>query len=105
MTRQKKNSQNGFTLLEVMVAVMLLAIGYVAVLESYSVSLKRLGKDDSKRQQLLSESRALEARVRYQAGFELPEEGEISLEGRYYNLERQVSESGSLASLSLVPAQ
>ncbi len=97
--------QSGFTLIEVMVAVLLLAIGYVAVLESFSTSLRRLAKDGVKRQAFFEQEVDLSRQLRFANANEAGDDGDIYLEGKIYNLHHRASESGLLKSLKLVVVQ
>ncbi|MBU0485217.1 MAG: type II secretion system GspH family protein [Proteobacteria bacterium] len=54
MSSDKASTENGFTLLEVLVAVTILGIAYLAVLQSFSVSMRNISKVDTKRQQMFS---------------------------------------------------
>ena len=95
--------EQGFTLLEVMVAVLLLSLGYVAVLQSFSSSLKRLGRDGEKRQVYLEQELVLSRQLRFPDPVAANGEGEEYLGGHHYVLIRQASPSGLLHGLKLVP--
>ncbi len=84
-------SQSGFTVLEVVVAVIILALAYVVVLQNFSLSLRNIGRVDAKRQSLFSEMLAFEQLLRGENDDELPE-GEVFLEGSRYRLVRIDSE-------------
>jgi prepilin-type N-terminal cleavage/methylation domain-containing protein len=58
MTREKSNSQNGFTLLEVMISVVVLGLGLLSVLAlfSYSASILQMAQED-----LIARAKAKEA--------------------------------------------
>ena len=102
-----RGAEQGFTLLEVMVAVLLLALGYVAALESFSSSLRRLGGDESKRELFLAEEVLFSRTLRFSpltgsTAAESMAEGETFLLGQHYAVEKVQSENGLLHSLKLV---
>ncbi|MFZ5760635.1 MAG: type II secretion system protein [Thermodesulfobacteriota bacterium] len=100
-------TEQGFTLLEVLAAVLILGLAYVATLESFSVAMRNIGKAETKRSLLLAEMVAFCQEVRF-AGTEVfpaeeEEDGVLYLEGRKLRLLVVRSESGELMSLRLGP--
>lgn len=93
----------GFTLLEVMIAVLLLSLSYVAVLESFSSSMQRLLKLEDRLEYFYSQDSQLNKIIKYSGpAIDLEEnEGEVFLEGATYQLSVIDSESGLLQSLQL----
>lgn len=97
------NGNRGFTLLEVMIAVLLLSLSYVAVLESFSSSMKRLIKLDERLESFCRQDSQMTGDIKF-SGITLDHEdieGEIFLEGSTYVLSVTTSEGGLLQSLQL----
>lgn len=95
--------KSGFTLLEVMIAVLLLSLSYVAVLESFSSSMQRLVKLEKRLEFFFAEDSHMTRTVKFSGpalDYEAPE-GEILLEGTTYLLSVVSSEGGLLQSLQL----
>ena len=100
--RYNKNA-SGFTLLEVMIAVLLLSLSYVAVLESFSSSMQRLVKLEKRLEFFFSEDSQMTSNVKFN-GPTLDVDtldGEIFQEGATYLLIVVKSEGGLLQSLKL----
>ncbi|MBU0680665.1 MAG: type II secretion system GspH family protein [Proteobacteria bacterium] len=97
------NATDGFTLLEVMTAVLLLALSYVAVLESFSSSMQRLVKLEKSLESFVSQDIQLTQDIKFSgpALFDEESAGEIFLEGTTYLLTVVSSEEGLLHSLQL----
>ncbi|MEN8257567.1 MAG: type II secretion system protein [Thermodesulfobacteriota bacterium] len=97
------NSAKGFTLLEVMTAVLLLGLSYVAVLESFSSSMHRLNKMEEKLEFFFSQDAVMTENIKYRGPALDYEENdnEIFLEGTTYTLSIATSETGLLQSLQL----
>jgi len=93
----KKNERQGFTLLEVLVAVVILGLAYVAVLQNYSVSLSNVSRIEKSRRGVLSASLAMEAEMLAKE----QSSGEPFLEGSKYRLMLITSPDGYLTSLKL----
>lgn len=96
------HGQQGFTLLEVLIAVVILGLSYVAVLQNFSQSMSNILRLDRSR------SRAVQSAIDF--GRELQEMGiasqggaggEIFMEGAQYRLVKTVSRDGGLATLRL----
>ncbi len=101
--RYNKKGDSGFTLLEVMIAVLLLGLSYVAVLESFSSSMQRLIKLEERLEYLFSEDSQMTRDMRF-SGPALDHEdpqGEIFSEGTTYSLIIATSEGNLLQSLQL----
>jgi prepilin-type N-terminal cleavage/methylation domain-containing protein len=97
------NNHRGFTLLEVMIAVLLLSLSYVAVLESFSSSMKRLSKLDARLESFFRQDNQMTGHIKF-SGPSLDQEvsdGEIFLEGSTYVLTITASQGGLLHSLQL----
>jgi prepilin-type N-terminal cleavage/methylation domain-containing protein len=101
--RQRKG-EAGFTLIEVVMAVVILGLAYVAVLQSFSFSLASiLRMEDSKRQTLAAsmefdELMRASGKKDAEAGITYP----AYLEGNTYSLVLVVSNDDEFASLKLV---
>lgn len=91
----------GFTLIEVLAAMLLLSMAYVAILESFSTSMGRISKLDRHYQRLLEAEKTILAAPLFFTGSEDSPAGEIFLEGRRYQLIRQ--KKGKVETLILVP--
>ena len=97
--------QAGFTLLEVLVAVLILGLAYVAVLQNFSISLKNIDKISKKRQAVFEELLTFSEDNKFTGGNQLEsdeeEEGTLFIEGEKYRLVVVKSPSGELATLKL----
>ena len=102
-----KGAQRGFTLLEVLVAVLILALAYVAVLQNFSISLKNIDKIGKTRQAVFTDLISFSGDIKFTGTFDLEgdqkEEGTLFIEGEKYRLMEVTSESGELATLKLQP--
>ncbi len=100
--RHNKSSE-GFTLLEVMTAVLLLGLSYVAVLESFSSSMNRLNKIEAKLEFFFNQDAAMTEKVKFTSLATDYEENdsEIFLEGTTYTLFIANSEKGLMQGLHL----
>ena len=87
--------QAGFTLLEVLVAVVILGLAYVAILQSLSLSNTLIARLDRKRGERLATALAF-AREAPAA------QGEIFLRGSKFKVLHYLSEDGQLETLRLV---
>lgn len=98
MTRTDK----GFTLLEVLVAVVILGLSYVAILQSFSLSLRNITKIEKQRANMFEELSNLIHDARFSDDTEDMEvEGEDFIEGHKYRLVLVPSESGDMETLRL----
>ena len=92
-------SCNGFTILEVVVAVLILSVAYVSILQNFSLSLKNIRKVETKREELLTQALIFDQYLRdavlEESDIEL--DGEVYFEGvKGYNLLKVTDESGEL---------
>ena len=95
-------ANNGFTLIEVMVAVLLLATSYVAVLESFSSSMAKVAKIEKKWDNFHYQEQSLMGHMKYNnQGNEDILDGEVYEEGKSFILHKITSEDGLLVSLEL----
>ncbi len=96
-------SEQGFTLIEVLAAMLLLSLAYVAVMESFSSSLARVSRLDRHYRRLLEAEETILATPLFFAGMEGDDTtGELYLEGQQYKLLRVKQESGAVETLVLV---
>lgn len=89
-------SQNGFTLLEVLVAVVILALAYVAILQSLSQSSLSILRLEKKRG--AARTNALD----FDRELQTATQGEVFLEGHRFKLLRVTSDDGRLETLRMV---
>ncbi|MEW6219837.1 MAG: type II secretion system protein [Thermodesulfobacteriota bacterium] len=98
----------GFTLLEVLVAVVILGLAYVAILQSFSLALRNIDRLRERRAFYLTELLAFEeelaAREQEETLEDLPA-GEILTEGQIYNLVLITSEDGTFVTARLEKRQ
>lgn len=95
-------NKNGFTLIEVLAAVIILGLAYVAVLQSFSLSMKNITRIEKARESTLEKTLALEQLL-------YPQEEEpdhdtalpLFLEGRFYELVVVATEGDDIMSLKL----
>lgn len=118
--KMKKNNefaccgQAGFTLIEVLVAVTILGLAYVAILQNFSLSLRNLARLDTKRLALFDEAQLFEQKIRYvspasnmvegeggKGNIDVKESGPSFLEGQKYRLVEVTSENGEFMTLKL----
>ena len=97
-------ADKGFTLLEVLVAVVILGLSYVAILQSFSLSLRNITKIDNQRANVFEESSSLIHDARFSGDTDTEDmevEGEDFIEGHKYRLVLVPSESGNMETLRL----
>ena len=99
---------DGFTLLEVLVAVMILGLSYVAVLQSFSLSMQKIQHLETKRTVILNNLLDFEEETRFTGDFDEEEEEEeetsdfpLFLEGHRYNVVIITDDDTDLMSLKL----
>ncbi|MCD6388224.1 MAG: type II secretion system protein [Desulfobulbaceae bacterium] len=96
---------DGFTLLEVLVAVMILGLSYVAVLQSFSLSMQKIQHLETKRTEILDNLLGFEEEARFTGDFDDDEEEEtdfsLFLEGHKYRVVIITDDDTDLMSLKL----
>jgi prepilin-type N-terminal cleavage/methylation domain-containing protein len=102
----KKNSKNnrGFTLIEVLAAVVILGLAYVAALQSFSLSLKNIHRLEAKRSEIADALLAFEEKSRFTGESDDEEEvveGVVFLEGHKYNLVVITDDSAGFTTMTL----
>jgi prepilin-type N-terminal cleavage/methylation domain-containing protein len=108
--KTKIKNESGFTLLEVVVAMVILGLAYVAVLQNFSLSLKNIARIERSRAKILTEVLEFEALL---VPAEEDEQGEVAkksdyplfLEGTFFDLVEVSSSSGDLITLKLEKKQ
>ena len=101
-SRNRKDTSSGFTLLEVLAAVLILGLSYVAVLQCFSVALKNISKIETSRSELFEEKLTFSRDTKFsglEAFADEEREGIPFIEGQKYRLIEIVSESGELSTL------
>lgn len=88
--------QQGFTLLEVLVAVLILSLAYVAVLQNFSQSNTNIFRLEKSRTTDLQEAQALEQQLR---GADFA--GEVMVQGQKFVLKKIGSKDGELETVRL----
>lgn len=102
-----ERGEGGFSLIEVLVAVTILGVAYVAILQSFSLSLHNLGRMKASRALLMQDYLQFEARLVPLKEGEMKEKErrgkgeELFLKGGIYELWHLESENGSFNSLKL----
>ncbi|MBI5557595.1 MAG: type II secretion system protein [Deltaproteobacteria bacterium] len=97
----------GFTLLEVLAAVLILGLAYVAVLQNFSISLSNIEKIRKTRQTVFEELMAFSENIKFMGSTTLPaddeEEGTPFIKGEKYELTVITSGNGEMETLKLHP--
>lgn len=102
MIMNMASTDKGFTLLEVLVAVVILGLSYVAVLQSFSLSLRNIAKIEQQRLTLFEEVVNLLQDARFSDDTEDKGiDGEDFIEGHKYRLVLVPGESGNMETLRL----
>ena len=96
------DSDRGFTLLEVLVAVVILGLAYVTVLQNFSFSMRNIVRIDKSRQSVRTNTLAFEELLRDEEDVEGEAETMVFLEGHSYNLVQVKDASGSYTTLKLI---
>jgi prepilin-type N-terminal cleavage/methylation domain-containing protein len=95
----------GFTLLEVLAAVLILGLAYVAVLQNFSISLNNIEKIRKTRQAVFEELMAFSENIKFMGTTTLPaedgEEGAPFIKGAKYELTVITSDNGEMETLKL----
>ena len=97
-------ADKGFTLLEVLVAVVILGLSYVAILQSFSLSLRNISKIETQRANTFEELSNLIQEARFSGDTDTEDTeaaGEDFIEGHKYRLVLVTSESGGMETLRL----
>ena len=98
-----KAEEQGFTLIEVLAAMLLLSLAYVAILESFSSSLAKVSKLDHHYARLLDlDHTVLSTPLFFPGNEDEGDEGDLYIEGSRYDLMLLTSESGMVETLALV---
>ena len=92
----------GFTLLEVVVAVVILGLAYVAILQNFSFSSRNIARLQDSRTAIFENALAFEKQLQNEDDNEEQNTGEVFLKGKKFNLVIVSSDDGSLTSLELV---
>ena len=106
------NQENGFTLMEIIVAVTILGLGYVVILQSFSMSMSNITRIDRSRKNTFASLLAFEEEIRPELEAQLLlnlTKGDTEdktdypsfLEGRKYRLALISSEDGQFVTLRL----
>lgn len=90
------SQQHGFTLLEVLVAVLILSLAYVAVLQNFSQSNANIFRLEKGRATDLREAQALEHELRG-----ADRAGEVMVQGQKFVLKKIGSKDGELETVRL----
>lgn len=93
-----QREERGFTVLEVLVAVVILGLAYVAVLQNFSLSMRNVGRVEEVREEVFAEMVAFEDMLRDDDP-EAFADGELFLEGNYFQLVWVESEGGQFITL------
>ena len=94
----------GFTLLEVLIAVVILGLSYVAILESFSLSMRNIARIEKELTTDFSGNSRFFSAALYEGEVEEPnkeEMGQTYLIGHKYKLVEITSEDGELKTLKL----
>jgi len=101
-----KKRQAGFTIIEVVVAVIILALAYASILQNFSLSLRNIDRVDSKQTEIFSRQLEFEALLRKIAtGEEEDQQGEVFLEGERSQVVMLTDESGQFVTLLIEPTR
>ena len=97
-----KTTESGFTLMEVLVAVAILGLGYMAIMQNFSVSMRNIERLEGQQSRLFNDTLQMEAyltppRARGEEGEEV--EGDEYLVGKRFRLLQVTNEGGDLATL------
>ena len=103
MSTGTTSNSNGFTLLEVLVAVTILGMAYLAILQNFSVSMRNINKLDNKRQQIFKSMLIMEEQFFPLTDSETQEKMDLPvfLKGHKYKLLLMGDEKNELVTLKL----
>lgn len=96
-----KNRQSGFTILEILVAVTIMGLAYVAILQNFSMSARSIAKMDEGRTALLTSSLAFEQTLLRLEQADQGGDDEVLAEGGRYQLTQVVDENDDFMTLKL----
>lgn len=103
--RGAHSRQAGFTVLEILVAVTIMGLAYVAILQSFSLSARNITKMEAGRTELLSGSLAFERALLAMEQDNSGKKGEGALnalvEGAVYQVVQVDSEDGLFSTLKM----
>lgn len=93
----------GFSLIEILVAVTIMGLAYVAILQNFSMSARNISKMDEGRTEILASSLAFERTLLKvdKGGPDAADEGEILVEGAGYQLTQLTDENDDFMTLKL----
>jgi len=97
----KKNHQHGFTILEILVAVTIMGLAYVAILQNFAMSARSIARMDEGRTALFTTSLAFEQTL---LRLEEANQGggdEVVAEGGRYQLSQVVDENDDFMTLKI----
>jgi prepilin-type N-terminal cleavage/methylation domain-containing protein len=98
----KGTKERGFTLIEVLAAVMILGMAYVAILQSFSVSMKNIRRIDAARAVTFEKMLAFENLLRPLDDSDTPDQDlPLFMEGRFYKLVVMSNDEDDLTTLKL----
>jgi len=92
--------QEGFTIIEVVIAVVILALAYTSILQNFSLSLRNIDRVDKKQSELFNQQLLFDAKLQemaFEGEGETP--GEVFLEGNRYRVVVVTDENGEFATL------
>jgi prepilin-type N-terminal cleavage/methylation domain-containing protein len=102
---KKTGNNSGFTLIEILVAVIILGLSYVVVLQSFSVSMTNIHRLDTSRKSMWQTAAEFEKKLEPVSEeddeSELLEQGALFMEGRKYNLMMIKDPDSKLTTLKL----
>ena len=102
--RRGNERQAGFTIIEVVVAVVILALAYTSILQNFSLSLRNIDRADTVQSELFNQQLLFESKLQEMAFSEEEEApGEIFLEGNRYRVVLVTDESGNFVTLLTEP--
>lgn len=95
--------EKGFSLLEILVAVTIMGLSYVAILQNFSMSARNIAKMDEGRTALIASSLAFEMTLLSldQAGQDAGDGAEVVAEGGRYQLTQITDENDDFMTLKL----
>nr|MBF0223000.1 prepilin-type N-terminal cleavage/methylation domain-containing protein [Desulfobulbaceae bacterium] len=101
---QAVKSESGFSLLEILVAVTIMGLAYVAILQSFSLSARNIHFMDESRTELLASTLAFEKQLIAMGQAEqgdMAEGGEVLVDGSSYELVLVTDENNDFMTILL----